>query len=252
MKFPFNRSIYYVVSLGMHSAILLALALFSLHRGTPVASFKTTVFFESAYEKRPLPNDTSKKKTSPKKKSNPTGFLRAKEKREIEADRHPRPTTDESSKTPTTKEVDEKTSAVAKTPTSDPLFAEHKYQNVEKPSPGKIRRPTGKRTDLMSTWRKKNDLITYRSILAKLITANWVVPPVSIKSFQILMEASIDARGNITEITLVKSSGLAILDAAAERAIRVSTPFPEFPQSFDPEMEVFHAVFRFTPDKVAQ
>lgn len=102
-----------------------------------------------------------------------------------------------------------------------------------------------------SVWQKKTDLLVYRKSLAKLVTANWVVPLTSVKDFQILIEVHIGPRGNIIDIRPIKRSGLAILDAAAERAIRVSTPFPEFPKSFKENRKLYRAVFRFTPDKVA-
>jgi|GEM_PF-2053389 len=102
-----------------------------------------------------------------------------------------------------------------------------------------------------SVWQKKSDLMVYRNSLAKLVTANWIVPPTSVKEFQILIAAYIGPRGNLISIQPIKRSGLAILDAAAERAIRVSTPFPEFPKSFQKDLTAYRAVFRFTPDKVA-
>ena len=102
----------------------------------------------------------------------------------------------------------------------------------------------------LQVWQKKNNVQAYRSVLRKLVTANWTVPPVSVKTFQIVIEASIDKDGNLLNINLLESSGLAILDAAAERAIRVSTPFPGIPVSIAQESDVFKAVFRFTPDQV--
>lgn len=102
-----------------------------------------------------------------------------------------------------------------------------------------------------SIWQKKSELTIYRKSLAQLVTANWIVPQTSVKSFQILIEAFIGPGGNLISIRPIKSSGLAVLDAAAERAIRVSTPFPEFPDSFDKNRKSYRAVFRFTPDQVA-
>jgi TonB family protein len=100
-------------------------------------------------------------------------------------------------------------------------------------------------------WQKKSELLIYRNSLAKLVTANWIVPQTSVKQFKILIEAHIDRQGNLVSITLIKGSGFAVLDAAAERAIRVSTPFPEFPKSFNESQASYPAVFRFTPDRVA-
>lgn len=100
-------------------------------------------------------------------------------------------------------------------------------------------------------WQKKSELLVYRNSLAKLVTANWIVPQTSVKQFKILIEAHIDRQGNLVSIALIKGSGFAVLDAAAEKAIRVSTPFPEFPKSFSESQASYRAVFRFTPDRVA-
>lgn len=123
------------------------------------------------------------------------------------------------------------------------------------PDPSSIKsdlnKTTPSRSKVTAIWQKKSDLLVYRNSLARLVTANWIVPHTSIKEFQILIAAQIGPRGNIISIQPIKGSGLAILDAAAERAIRVSTPFPEFPKSFKKDRQSYRAVFRFTPDKVA-
>jgi TonB family protein len=129
---------------------------------------------------------------------------------------------------------------------------------VSKPDPEEVstvdRRPAvgDARTSGRSIWQQRNELLAYRAVLARLITANWLIPPVEVSSFQVMMEAQIDRRGNPVRIRLLQSSGLAILDAAAEKAIRISAPFPPLPSTFDPEMEVFRVVFRFTPDRVIE
>lgn len=110
---------------------------------------------------------------------------------------------------------------------------------------------TGPSSQVAKIWQKKSELMVYRNTLARLVTANWVVPPTSVKGFQIIIEAHIGPRGNVINLKPLKSSGLAVLDAAAERAIRVSAPFPEFPDTFDKNQTVYRAVFRFTPEKVA-
>lgn len=99
-------------------------------------------------------------------------------------------------------------------------------------------------------WKAKREQKAYRSSLAKIVSANWMIPLVSPKEFEILVETIIDRRGNMVRMKVIRSSGLAVLDSAAERAVRVSVPFPEFPESFGRSKRSFRAVFRFTPDKV--
>jgi len=144
------------------------------------------------------------------------------------------------------KDTQETVTKVARQPESDETAIEDLSSIAKKNVKSSV---TGI-TNSTNVWQKKNDLVIYRNILGKLITANWIVPPVSIKKFQILFEVYIDPKGNLIEINLITGSGLAILDAAAERSIRVSTPFPEYPKSFDAELKSFKAVFRFTPERV--
>ncbi|MBU2511715.1 TonB C-terminal domain-containing protein [bacterium] len=107
-----------------------------------------------------------------------------------------------------------------------------------------------KKATTLKIWQRKNETQAYRKVLRQLVTANWKVPPVSIKTFQILIEVTIDPNGNLVKTNLIKGSGLAILDAAAERAIRVSTPFPRLPESLESQTKQYQALFRFTPDEV--
>ncbi|PCI27780.1 MAG: hypothetical protein COB67_07775 [SAR324 cluster bacterium] len=100
-------------------------------------------------------------------------------------------------------------------------------------------------------WKTKNERSAYRGVLSRLVSANWVLPPVAKKDFQVLIEIFIDPLGNIIQLRVAQSSGLAVLDGAAERAVRVSVPFPKFPASFDPRKKAFRVVFRFTSDKIA-
>lgn len=109
--------------------------------------------------------------------------------------------------------------------------------------------PVTKKPSALNIWRKKTDVQSYRNVLRKLVTANWTVPPVSVKTFQIIIEATINKNGDLVGIQLLESSGLAILDAAAERAIRVSTPFPSIPATVGEDETTFTAIFRFTPDQ---
>ncbi|MFH2130299.1 MAG: TonB C-terminal domain-containing protein, partial [bacterium] len=136
---------------------------------------------------------------------------------------------------------------------TDPQLSAANTPYIPDPSytENETRTATDTKNRMSSLWQKKSDLAIYRTSLAKIVTANWIVPPTKVRDFRILIEAHIGPRGNLITIQPLESSGLAILDAAAERAIRVSTPFPEFPNSFGEDIKVYRAVFRFTPDKVA-
>ena len=105
----------------------------------------------------------------------------------------------------------------------------------------------GVRKTQLKKWKKGNDIKIYRSQLAYLISSNWT--KVTTRNFQILVEATIDNNGNLIQVRILKGSGLAGMDATAISALRKSTPFPRFPESFEPEKQII-LVFRFTPDDV--
>ncbi len=229
MRFFIDEFRYVLVSLGIHSAVLLALILVSIRNYKPVPDFNVAVFFESVAEDKPrrtasatsksviAPPDRPKKAVKPTRKTKPVGFLRAKD-----------------------------TGIKPPVENTGQLFPKNKHIRADQSS----LKDTHNRNNVSAIWRKRSELVEYRNILDRLITANWRVPPVSMNAFQILIEATIDRRGNIIKIKVRRSSGLAILDSAAERAIRVSTPFPVFPKSFDAKMKEFRAILRFTPEKV--
>ena len=100
-------------------------------------------------------------------------------------------------------------------------------------------------------WQRKLDIRDYRNVLNKLVSRNWTLPPGKIKDFQIIYDVTIDKNGNVVQMDLQKSSGLPGIDASAERAIRVSAPFPELPESLGPDETQYKATFRFTPKHVS-
>ncbi len=107
-------------------------------------------------------------------------------------------------------------------------------------------------TPARRVWEKKKETNTYRETLKKLITANWNVPPNSKKDFVIILEAIIDAEGNIVKLELLDSSGSTLVERAAIKAIRVSTPFPKIPKVLLVDEPVYQAKFRFTADSLVR
>jgi hypothetical protein len=186
-----------------------------------------------------------------KKKSDLLGYLRANKQTKEAANIREKPATtkDDSVKpTPTATNHPDKTAITSPEAPLKPI-----EQNVARAQDNTIDQTpetTQPTSAIQRIWQKKNDDQSYRRVLKKLVTANWIVPPVKVKDFQVLIEAVIDKNGNLVKIEQLEGSGLAILDAAAERAIRVSTPFPRRPASLGEEKTEFKAIFRFTPDQV--
>ena len=284
MRLLLYRFRFYLISGSMHVFFLILLTFVSFQEIRPTPSFQTSVYFESekprlstrkkgsksksvsnkTRNKKPSkPAPSAKKMTTTRaqtgvvlkpnkqipflKSNNRIARLQSTEELEkifkrkdydipLEKQKHPAPDIEDSQPAATTKNGRLQRSSTGETRTTV-----YRQKNTES--------STGT-TNSAKIWQKKNDLVAYRNVLGKLITANWVVPPVSIRKFTILIEAYIDPKGNLIVLKLLNGSGLAILDAAAERAIRVSTPFPEYPASFGAKTESFKAVFRFTPDRV--
>lgn len=284
MRFLLYRFRFYLISGSMHIFFLILLTFVSFQEIRPTPSFQTSVYFESEKPRlstkkkksksKSVSNETRSKKSAksalatkkmttaraqtevaPKpnkqipflKSNNRIAKLQSAEELEkifkrkdyeipLEKQKHPMPDSEASQPAATIK-----SSKIQRSSTGETRTTRSRQNNTES--------STGT-TNSVKFWQKKNDLVAYRNVLGKLITANWVVPPVSVRKFTILIEAYIDPKGNLIALKLLNGSGLAILDAAAERAIRVSTPFPEYPASFGAKTDSFKAIFRFTPDRV--
>jgi protein TonB len=77
----------------------------------------------------------------------------------------------------------------------------------------------------------------YLNRLRDLITRHWIVPKAASK-FGLPLEGIavysiiIDSRGNLTSVTLKRSSGSPVLDGVGERMLREAAPFPAPPPDF--------------------
>ena len=248
----FKNLRFYLGSLILHG-LLLALILFQVRQTRPIPQpLETQVVFEqSVAEQATPPKGVGRSREgNPKQESQPKqvnkqiatknipqreGFLRA--NRLMEKDEQQRE--QENTSNLATKEKLARPEAAAKGDT------------VEEES-AQTGNTAGSLKQFSKNWKTKNEQRAYKAVLARLVGANWILPPVAKKDFLILIETFLDPRGNIVHLRFVKSSGLAVLDGAAERAIRVSVPFPEFPTSFGPDKKSFRVVFRFTPDKISK
>ncbi|MDH5561932.1 MAG: TonB C-terminal domain-containing protein [Deltaproteobacteria bacterium] len=233
-----NSRIFLISGL-IHFILLGLLVFFSLRSVQQPTSFKALVFFSEAA----IPVDGSKTKLSAAiERQNAVDFAGAlsplsKKKVENELDQA-------EALEDFTESISQGQSSLGKTSLKDPSITAG--SDTLQAGDG-LKKLKSKGT--AGLWMTKRDLLIYRTTLGKIVSSNWVLPPISRKKFQIVMEVLIDPKGEILEINKKKSSGLAILDAAAERAIRGSTPFPSFPSSFGDQKQ-FRAIFRFTPDQV--
>jgi protein TonB len=65
-----------------------------------------------------------------------------------------------------------------------------------------------------------------------------------------LLDVALTADGNVHQITLLRSSGSAVLDEAAVRIVELAAPFAPFPAAIKEETEILHIVrtWRFGQD----
>ena len=100
-------------------------------------------------------------------------------------------------------------------------------------------------------WRKQSEIKTHRKSIAFQVSSNWTIPPIAISEFEILVEVHIDKRGAIAQFKFVKPADLAILNVAAERAVKLSEPFDSLPGSIETDQDTYKVVLRFVSDNTA-
>ena len=227
---PYQKDFsWFLFSLAGH-AVLVGMFLISGFEQTPQYTIQSTVYFEQAPVKKRKKAESTQKKTA-------------------------KTTTTVKTAAPAVKPV-EKTEPEITKPTlklKGFLRANKKTEDVQQAEATGESSSTGNPDEgdaLGTIWKAKYNRLVYRNTLSRLVSANWKIPPTSLKTFQIIVETRIDRRGNIINLKVVKGAGVPILDSAAERAIRLSAPFPEFPSSFAEDLQVYRALFRFTPDDV--
>jgi hypothetical protein len=288
MRLLLHSHTYFFASCALHASIVLFLIFGSIHFGSKIESFEATIEFVSPKTQKRLetpaksqikqeesvstfqndvPTLSSKSLDElirskglrltaennlnnriDKKQSDLLGYLRANEMTQESTKKNPGKTQVK----PTLKPITSRQSPSANT---SPKQIGKTQQNVTASSLEKTDQTTddaGQLTAARRIWEKKKKDTSYKQTLKKLVTANWTVPIYNKKDFVILIEAIIDANGNLVKLELSQGSGLPIIDAAAEKAIRVSTPFPKLPKILQEDKPEFKAVFRFTPDSAVQ
>ena len=68
----------------------------------------------------------------------------------------------------------------------------------------------------------------------------------------VLLDVALNADGSINEITLLKSSGIKILEDAAVRIVKLGAPYAPFPQQIKDETDILHIIrtWKFQDKKV--
>lgn len=104
---------------------------------------------------------------------------------------------------------------------------------------------------LSAQWSKRTEKKLFRKSLTFQISEQWVLPPVSITDFEVIVEVLINKKGQIKKITFVKYASIAIINIAVERTLRKSEPFESVPESMIQANGDYKANFRFTSNQVA-
>jgi len=68
----------------------------------------------------------------------------------------------------------------------------------------------------------------------------------------LVLDVAINAQGNIETVSVLQSSGIKILDDAAERIVHIAAPFDRFPDEIRAEIDTLHIVrtWEFEHNKV--
>jgi TonB family protein len=86
--------------------------------------------------------------------------------------------------------------------------------------------------DTISLDTQDKRYITYAAAIKERISAHWIYPETAKERLiegQLTVLFSLNARGELLEITFLSASGYRVLDDEATRAIRSAAPFPSFP-----------------------
>ncbi len=89
------------------------------------------------------------------------------------------------------------------------------------------------------------DISPWAEKVVNKILVNWIIPSEQIKNLQGLVgiSAVIERDGGLSSVQIVSTSMVQVLDEAAMKALRMSSPFPQFPDDF-PNKSI-EALFEF-------
>jgi TonB family protein len=86
----------------------------------------------------------------------------------------------------------------------------------------------------------------YLQIITDRVSANWftsLVDPGVSGNFQTIILFRINRDGQVSDLKVEESSGMAPLDLSAMRAVKASAPFPPLPRDYDEAYLVIHLIF---------
>ena len=106
-------------------------------------------------------------------------------------------------------------------------------------------------SEFSKKWKRQSDSKLHRKSIAYKISSNWKIPPIALSDFEIIIEIFLSKTGQITQFGFKQLAHLAILNAAAERAVKLSAPFDPLPEAENVGKDAYRVVLRFTPDNTA-
>ena len=104
---------------------------------------------------------------------------------------------------------------------------------------------------LSEQWSTRTEKKVFKNSLAIRVSENWILPPVSVRDFEVLVAVLLNKTGQIKNINFLKYASLSIVNVAVERTLRLSEPFEKIPESMLLKNGNYRVVFRFTADQVA-
>jgi len=106
-------------------------------------------------------------------------------------------------------------------------------------------------TSLVTKWSKRTEKKIFQKSLFFQISEHWVLPPVALSDFRVIVSVIMTKKGEIKKIDFIEYAPLAIINVAVERTLRRSEPFENVPNSMLQPNGEYKTVFKFTANQVA-
>ena len=106
-------------------------------------------------------------------------------------------------------------------------------------------------TILATKWSKRTEKKVFQKSLFFQISEHWVLPPVALSDFQVIVSVLMTNKGQIKKIDFIEYAPVAIINIAVERTLRRAEPFENVPDSMLQPNGEYKTVFKFTANQVA-
>ena len=104
---------------------------------------------------------------------------------------------------------------------------------------------------LSNQWSERTEKKVFQKSLYFQISEHWVLPPIALPKFQVVVAVIMNDKGQIKKIDFLEYAPVAIINIAVERTLRRAEPFENVPDSMLLDNGEYKATFRFSANQVA-